>query len=57
MQKTVADFLNSSNEAGEGSAPNAAAIQIYRRVLGASGILGAPMKLGAGSRATVHRKR
>lgn len=25
MQKTVADFLNSSNEAGEGSAPNAAA--------------------------------
>ena len=57
MQKTVADFLNSSNEAGEGSAPNAAAIQVYRLVLGALVILGSLMKLSAGSRATVHRKR
>ena len=57
MQKTVADFLNSSNEAGEGSAPNAAATQVYRLVLGALVILGSLMKPSAGSRATVHRKR
>ena len=57
MQKTVSAFLNYSTEAGEGSAPNAAAIQVYRLVLGALVILGSPMKPSAGSRATVHRKR
>ena len=45
MQKTVADILNFSNEAGEGSAPNAAAIQVYRLVLGALVILGSLMTI------------